>query len=198
MHENMFIICKFILTVVFLTTAGLLVSCGSSSETKAIGVNQSNEANKKLTNNSTAPNVGGDTEITALDSSKIPTVSYCDLIKNARAYDKKIVRVRAIYFSGFEKIYLYDDRCEANQPPSAPENVPAETWAQFDKSFETKGDSAAAKLNNQLNNFGRKDVTVVGKFYSTGEDGDQNAPNRFGHLNCCRFQFSIMRVENVR
>jgi hypothetical protein len=131
------------------------------------------------------------------DLSKIPTVSYCGLVKNPAFYDKKIIRLRAIYFNFFEKTYLYDATCEPNQPPSAPEKVPAETWAQWDKSFVSDGDSVEAKTNRHLNRFGRSDVTVIGRFDSTNEQGDKGAPNLFGHLNCCRYQFSIMKLEQL-
>lgn len=193
--NKLFIFKKAGLTA-FLLTLALLIGCAKSQETKAIAANQANENDKKPM---TAPtkNSDGKDKPPPLNSSKIPTVSYCDLIKNAADYDKKIVRVRAIYFSDFEKEYLYDDRCESSQSPSAPEKVPAETWAEWDKTFVSKGDSDEAKLNRQLNGFGRKDVTVVGMFHSTNEQGDPDAPNLFGHMNCCHYQFSVMRVESI-
>ena len=194
--NKLFIFNRIALIAGLLLTLGLLKNCAKSSEVKAIAANQSNENDKKPMNSPTTNSDDKD-EFPPVDSSKIPTVTYCDLIKNARDYDKKIVRVRAIYFSGFEKIYLYDNRCETNELPSADETVPSETWAERDKSFVSKGDSAETKLNRQLDGFGRKDVTVVGRFYSTNENGDEGAPNLFGHLNCCRFQLSIMRVESV-
>jgi hypothetical protein len=197
MKKNLFIFRKLVLTSVFLLTIGSMMSCGRSSEITAIAANQSNEVNKKLMDTPTPSNVNYNDEIEPTDSSKIPTVTYCDLIKNAAGYDRKIVRVRAIYFNAFERSYLYDERCEIDQPPTAPEIVPAETWAEWDKSLVTKGDSDQAKLNLQLNGFGRKDVTVIGRFNSTNAQGDANAPNLFGHMNCCRFQFQIMRLEKL-
>jgi hypothetical protein len=138
-----------------------------------------------------------DIQTSPSDLSKIPTVTYCNLIKNSAEYDKKIVRVRAVYFNEFERSYLYDETCEADQPLTAPEKVPAETWVQWDKSLVSQGDSDEAKLNRQLNSFGRKDVTIIGRFDSTNEQGDVNAPNLFGHMNCCRYQFSIIRLEKI-
>ena len=184
---------KFAVTTTLLLTIGLLMSCSRSSETTAIAADQSNGANK--TPMTTPIKTNQNTETAPPDLSKIPTVTYCDLIKNAARYDKKIVRVRAIYFNEFERTFLYDEICKTDQPPFAPEKVPAETWAQWDKSLLTKGDSEEAKTNHQLKGFGRKDITVVGKFDSTNGQGDANVPNLFGHLNCCRYQFSIMRLE---
>ena len=195
MKTNLFIIRNHILTTALLLTVGLMISCSRSTEIQTIVVNQSNEANKKPM---TKPiNTNQNIETSPLNLPNIPTVTYCELIKNSTNYDKKVVRVRGIYFTAFEKMYLYDETCETDKSPTAPEKVPAETWAEWDKSFVSKGDSEEAKLNRQLNGFGRKDVTVIGKFYATNEQNDANAPNRFGHMNCCRFQFSILRLEKI-
>lgn len=138
-----------------------------------------------------------DTEMPTIEASKIQSINYCELIKDASDYDHKIVRVRAVYSNEFERSFLYDSGCIKDSPPVAPKTVPAETWAQWDTSFVSKGDSGEAILNRQIKGFGRKDVTLIGKFYSTNESGDKNAPNLFGHDNCCKFQFLIMRVESV-
>ncbi len=198
MIKNLFIFRTFVLTIGFLLTVALITSCSRSSEIKVIAANQSNEAgNNKTMNNPTPPNTNKSIESAPLDLSEIPTVSYCDLIKNAAEYDKKIVRVRAVYFNEFERSFLYDENCKIDQPPTAPEKVPAQTWARWDKSFVSQGDSEEAKLNRQLNGFGRKDVTIIGRFDSTNEQGKADSPNLFGHLNCCRYQFSIIRLEKI-
>jgi hypothetical protein len=191
MKNTLFTFRKFALIGILLTI-GLLTSCNRSTEITEIVLNQSNAANK------TPANTNKNTEPATAELSEIPTVSYCELIENAARYDKKIVRVRAIYFTAFEKTYLYDETCKTNQPPTAPEKVPAQTWAQWDKTLMVQGDSIEAKTNRQLNGFGRKDVTIVGRFASTNEQqNDANAPNLFGHLNCCRYQFSIIRLEKI-
>lgn len=180
-----------------LTMLAAMTNCGS----KTAGSNDLSNGGGKSANsslvNTTPIESDGKTEIAPTDLSKIPTATYCELVRNAGAYNRKIVRLRAIYFTAFEKTYLYDSRCEKNTAPEAPENVPAEMWAEWDKTLITEGDSDEAKMNRRLKGFGRKDVTVVGRFYSTNEENNADAPNLFGHLNCCRFQFRIMRVENV-
>jgi hypothetical protein len=186
---------KFVLTTVCLFSVSSLTSCGSSTDVTVIAVNQANGTNKIQMN--TPKNNTQNIESAPVDLSKIPTVTYCELIKNAAEYDKKIVRVRAIYFTAFERTFLYDENCKPDQPPTAPEKVPAETWAQWDKTLVSQGDSIEAKTNRQLNGFGRKDVTIIGKFNSTNEQSDPNMPNLFGHLNCCRYQFSIMKLEKL-
>jgi hypothetical protein len=196
MYKNTSISKIIIALIVFLLMPGTLINCAS----KAAGSIETSNMNEKVADNLPAPentpvqnsdNLGD----IPVDSSKIPTLTYCELVKDAAAYDKKIVRVRAIYSNEFERSYFYDSRCEKGESPEAPKKVPGEIWAECDKSLATEGDSIQAKLNREIKGFGRRDVTAVGRFQSTGEQNDQTAPNRFGHLNCCRFQFRIMRVE---
>lgn len=177
---------------------GIVTNC----DLRAAGSAANDTANNKVAESSPSPaktpiETVNITETQPTDLSKIPTATYCELVKNAAEYDRKIVRLRVIYFIGFEKTYFYDSRCEKDSAPEAPENVPAQMWAEWDKTLMTKGDSDEAKMNRQLNGFGRKDVTVIGRFYSTNEQNERDAPNLFGHMNCCRFLFRIMRVEKV-
>lgn len=197
MNMNNFIF-KIIVTISLLPTLGALTNCNS----KAAGSTATDNTNNKFVNSlpsmdKTPIENANKIETLPADLSKIPTVTYCELVQNASEYDHKIVRLRAIYFTAFEKTYFYDSRCEKDSAPDAPENVPAEMWAQRDTSLVSNGDSDEAKINRQLNGFGRKDVTVVGRFNSTDERNDPTQPNRFGHMNCCRFQFLIMRAESI-
>lgn len=198
MYKKTWVSKIIIALLVFLLMPGTLINCAS----KAVGSIETSNMNERVADNLPSPDKtpiqnSNNSENIPVDSSKIPTLTYCELVKDAGAYDKKIVRVRAIYLNEFERSYFYDSRCEKGEAPDAPKNVPGETWAEWDKSFATEGDSIQAKLNREIKGFGRRDVTVVGRFYSTGERNDPTAPNRFGHLNCCRFQFRIMRVEKV-
>lgn len=178
---------KSVLTTFFILAVGLMTNCSTRPESMRISKNQPNEVNGKTIDSQSPLN----------DLSKVETVTYCELVKNPAKYNHKIVRVRAIYFNAFERTYLYDETCEVEKLPYAPEKVPAETWAEWDKSFVSKGESEEAKLNRQLNGFGRKDVTLIGRFNSTDEQNETNETNLFGHLNCCQFQFQIMRLEKI-
>jgi hypothetical protein len=198
MKINIFNAECLLLAAVFLPALGLMTNCARSSETKAIIANQSNGTSENQSFTPTpSPNIKKMSESAPVDLSKAQPVSYCELVENAAKYDHQIVRLRAIYFNAFERTYLYDESCKNNQPPTAPEKVPAQTWAQWDKSLVSVGDSEEAKTNRQLNGFGRKDVTVIGRFDSTNEQGDSNMPNLFGHMNCCRYQFLIMKLEKL-
>lgn len=188
MKKQQFIFRNLGLTIGFLLTAGLMASCSRSSKMTAIAANQSNEANRKLMNNPTPPNINGNTEIEPPDWSKVPTVTYCELIKNAAQYDRKIVRVRGIYFNGFERMFFYDERCVKGEPPNAPKNIPAETWIQWDNDYSRKDISETAKIYRAVKSGERKDVTVVGKFYGTRD---------INNTGSGKHQIRIVRVEKI-
>jgi hypothetical protein len=110
----------------------------------------------------------------------VPTVTYCELTRTPDRFHERVVRINAIYENGFEKSYLYDPECRGGQ---------SEMWVSHDKSFVLKGDSEEAKKNRMISGFGRWSVTVVGKFVRA------QAPERFGHLGCCRYQIELVRIE---
>src|SRR5689334_526217 len=55
----------------------------------------------------------------------LPTITYCQLVKNAASNDKKLVRVRGVYVVGFEGSLFDDATCDDGG-----------TWVEFDPSFE--------------------------------------------------------------
>jgi hypothetical protein len=122
-------------------------------------------------------------------SGDVPTVTYCDLTGRPDFYDKKVVRVRAVLYNSFEQRYLYDLVCKLGETPKAPPQTPAETWVDFDPSFDIKGDTQEAKRNREIFGFGRVDITAIGRF-QTSHDAV-----RFGHLGCCQHQLVVMKVE---
>ncbi len=153
-------------------------ACG----TQATGTNQVNFSNDNSNNRS--PTVSPKelenspkTELPPLDSSKIPMVTYFELIKNAADYDRKIVRVRGVYFNGFERMVFYDEHCVKGEPPTAGKNIPAETWIEWDADLARQDDSAEAKKYHAVKSGERKDVAVVGKFTARATSTTRAAAN---------------------
>lgn len=56
----------------------------------------------------------------------IPTVEYCDLVREPTSYDQKIVRVKVTYVVGFEASIMYDLTCGRRN-----------TWVRFEPMSET-------------------------------------------------------------
>jgi hypothetical protein len=169
-------------------TIGWLTSCAAPSATKAIAVDQPNRNLVKPTNQPTPASADSDRKIELPDSSTIPTITYCELIKNAAAYDRKIVRVRGIYFNGFERMFFYDDRCVKGEAPRAPKDVPAETWIEWDGDYSRKDVSDEAKKYHAVKSGERADVTVVGRFYATRD---------INNTGSGKYQVRIVRVEKI-
>jgi len=131
---------------------------------------------------------------------KLQTVSLCELTKNWRKYDHKMVRIEAIYAIGPETSEMYDTDCR-NETAWVPP-------VQYGSSGPPPPD-LEAKLKHLLKQGGRARVTVVGEF-----DGPkkveiplgtspalaatlQAADSHYGHQNAWDFQFVISRIEKV-
>ena|SRR5215469_578696 len=118
----------------------------------------------------------------ANDLADVQTVSYCRLIENPRAYDGKLVRVRALYETDFEKISLTAPTCTTPLPM---------TWVEFEGAWESRTGwrlrrgmtAAGSKWNVQT------DVVLVGRFKSGAS---------FGHNGMYPFLLQIYKVEALK
>jgi hypothetical protein len=104
--------------------------------------------------------------------SGIPTMTYCDLLRNASDFNEKIIRVRGAYRVGFEWSELYCSNCSGKSD---------RTWIEFSdeqcqKSGKIKGDRTV-------------NVVFVGKF-QTG--------SRYGHENGYNHQLIVTCVESAQ
>jgi hypothetical protein len=124
-------------------------------------------------------------------SSDTPAVDFCDLVRSPSRYDGKVVRTEAIVAVGFEIAIVYDPKCGDHNKRA---------WYTFDESSyqpDEKGWKSLRELlfpsSNQRSGHynGRAKATMVGRF-------DASDKNGYGHMNSCRFQFTIMRVERVQ
>lgn len=112
-------------------------------------------------------------------ASDIPTVDYCDLIRHAKDYDQKQIRIKAVYRVGYEWSEIYCPDCF---------NQKERTWVEFDDDLESCTNSKVVKL---LGDDERTlSVTVVGVFHSSSR--------RYGHMGSYRFEFVVKCVENAK
>ncbi len=124
-------------------------------------------------------------------STKIPTVTLCDLTSNPKQYDDKVVRLRVSYFFDTTATddpfyFFYDATCDARERRAAPEF----------EAMEKEARARAFKLidkhtrKNSAGTAGRVELVVVGRFSSSR--------NGYGHLNQHPFGFDVTSVERVR
>jgi hypothetical protein len=112
-------------------------------------------------------------------ASDIPTVDYCDLIRQAKDYDQKQIRIKAVYRVGYEWSEIYCPDCF---------NQKERTWVEFDDDLESCTNSKIVKL---LGDDGKTlSVTVVGVFHSSSI--------RYGHMGSYRFKFAVKCVESAK
>ena len=108
----------------------------------------------------------------AIPNDKALEIRFCDLLANPERFDKKLVKVRAIYVSGFEASYFYDPPCEKDPGnnhifglfPDSFENL-----ATFAESRKLKRIlSSKSKTGNQNLRYStysrRAEITIVARF----------------------------------
>jgi len=109
---------------------------------------------------------------------QIPTVEFCELVKNPRLYFGKTVRLTATFEQAIEGQYLLDAECEPQE--------------RLGINYETGGDSRADYFNNHIEKIrsryeGIATVTVVG----TLRDAARHDFVSYQH------RFDIARFENI-
>lgn len=114
-------------------------------------------------------------------ASVVPTVAYCDLIRNPKLYCDKLIRIRVLYRYGYEWSQFYCPECLSE----------GETWVDFEKSFKSCTRSEVSRRIGDNGFKGRTvELLVVGKFY--GSDVG------YGHMNAYRFKFVVSCVEAAK
>ena len=132
---------------------------------------------------------------------EIPTIAFCDLVKNASLYAGKVVRLKASYYVQFEASALSDSSCDQI------------AWVEFDREIEK---STEPKLWKQFNNwlgegitekkncriYTRRKVLVtwIGVFEEAlplVKTEEETIVQKFGHMNAYDFQFTAQKVEAV-
>lgn len=116
------------------------------------------------------------------DLAEAQMISYCHLIENSRAFDGKLVRVRALYETEFEKTALTATACATPRPM---------TWVDLESAWESRTAwrvrravmAARSSWNVQT------DVVLIGRFSSGAS---------FGHNGMYRFLLEVYKVEALK
>jgi hypothetical protein len=138
-------------------------------------------------------------------AAKIPTVSYCDLIRHPARYNKKVLRITATYFVGVEAAALEDFRCDEDRS----------IWIDYDDSYKscTKKE-VEDNLDKILGPFEVKTensvglraaryarVTFVGRFEAARKfnwrNRDRVFNNGFGHANQYPYRLVAQCLEQA-
>jgi hypothetical protein len=116
--------------------------------------------------------------------SSMPVIAYCDLVRDATGYENTIVRVRGIYSFHSENSSLDDPSCRSE---NACAWIESEPYSRFDDSLKALYDTYGTRMKSG----GNAEVIFLGKFSRPSDEG-------YGHLNGCRYQLSVMKVEEMK
>jgi hypothetical protein len=113
-----------------------------------------------------------------------PAVPYCELVRNPTHFNNVIVRTEAMYYKNLENSVFRDLNCADSL-----------VWVEFDPAYVYSNEALKKKFTElacleQARCEGKAQVTTVGRFEGPNETG-------YGHLGCCPYRFSIMRIEKV-
>lgn len=116
------------------------------------------------------------------------TATVCALVDHATEYSGKIVRVQARVVSGPEFSILRDDSCPPKEnPASGKHDVVLATFDQDHFEFKSPLDKKLTKL---LKRDEQAEITAIGNFIDPGR--------YIGHQLCCRYEFRIRELINVK
>lgn len=126
----------------------------------------------------------------SVESSDIPTITFCDLIQNPDLYHGKEVRFRATYLANFEVAAFGDSNCTTKEN---------RTWAEFD-GVSIKASSKSEiyqKVEEQIlcgrcgvdKDWRETEMLVTGIF-----DGSDTGHGRLGKY---RFMVTVKNVEEI-
>jgi hypothetical protein len=126
-------------------------------------------------------------------------VSLCELTKDWKKYDHKVVRIRAIYRTGPETSEVYDLDCPDSDhvawvPPDLAKMAPAD---MVDKMSRLLRPSGRAQIVARGEFDGPKKVDIPPGTSPGLAATLQAADSHYGHQNGWDFQFVIARIEKV-
>jgi hypothetical protein len=110
----------------------------------------------------------------------VPTISYCELLREPNLYQGKLVRIAATWNYGFEWSYLYHRECMEQRNKA---------WVEFvdDEEGCPQTEKVSKRLKDGFDN--KADVVAVGTLSGGGG---------YRHMNGYKYQFTIKCLEKAK
>jgi hypothetical protein len=124
------------------------------------------------------------------EQSEIPTVPYCELVRNPAFYNEKLIRVRGVYVLREEHSNVYDPGCLTNPTSKEIDRALNETWVSFDGDHMPMKPEVKQFFERLRDLQSRANVTFVGEFFGPNKNG-------YGHKNEAHFMLDVIRIERV-
>ena len=143
----------------------------------------------------------------------VPTVSYCELVREPAKYDKQIIRVRGNYLFRFETSIFSDVDCQSSENTA---------WVSFDRSAEEATDPKVLEKLRSLSQASKAqlkklknrhiiyyfsgavtEILVIARFdgikptYTVkSQNGTTTRTFGFGHMNMRNYQLTVLAFED--
>jgi len=108
------------------------------------------------------------------------TTTFCEVQRSPDRFNNKMIRVRALYETDFEKSVITAPSCDTPYPT---------TWVSFDKQWESRTRRGVRRKLSSLKWRVQTDVVFIGLFKADGY---------YGHMDMYPFSIEIYKVEAVR
>lgn len=108
------------------------------------------------------------------------TTTFCEVQKSPERFNNKMIRMRALYETGFEMSVITAPSCETPLPT---------TWVSFDNQWESRTKRGVRHALSNLKWSVQADVVFIGRFKSDGH---------YGHLDMYPLSIEVYKVEAVR
>lgn len=138
----------------------------------------------------------------------VPTVSYCELVREPAKYDKQTLRVRGNYLVRFEVSNFSHVDCESSENTA---------WLEFDQSAEEATDPKVLKKLRRLGKtkqrnrsikyyFGgaKTEILVIARFDGIKPTHTVKSQNEtttrafgFGHLSAYNYRLTVLAIEDA-
>ena len=136
----------------------------------------------------------------------VPTVSYCELVREPAKYDKQILRVRGNYHVRFEVSNFSGVDCESSENTA---------WVEFDQSAEEATDPKVLKKLRPLSKTKQKnrsirsyfsaaetEILVIARFDGIkqtvkSQNGTTTRTFGFGHLSAYNYRLTVLAIEDA-
>lgn len=126
-----------------------------------------------------AQNTGG-SEVTKEAIADAQTTTYCEVQRYPERFKNRMIRIRALYETDFEKSIIAAPTCDTPVPM---------TWVSFEGHWESRSTRRVRHALSQLKWRVQADVVFIGLFRSDGH---------YGHMDMYPFSIEVYRVEAVR
>ncbi len=136
---------------------------------------------------------------------EIPTIKYCDLVREPASYDGKFIRVEAFYTFGFEASFMYEEACANNLgltwitfDPSIEKTTKPDIWKKY-RSFtkEILVGQPQDRANCKLRRLRFLWTGIFTGVTPTIKIGDRVVKQGFGHMNRHSFKFTVREIEEI-